>query len=68
MVNTQMLRKKMKDAGVTQARLAEKLGLAKATVSQKMNNSRPMFLHEAEVISEELNISDAEFKVYFFQH
>ena len=67
MVNTQMLQEKMKKMGISQARLAERLGLAKATVSQKINNVRPMFLDEAEIICEELDIPDCEFGAYFFK-
>lgn len=66
MVNTQKLRERMKERGITQARLGERLNLAKPTVSQKLNNVRPMFLDEAELICEELEIPACEFGKYFF--
>ncbi|MBR2929380.1 MAG: helix-turn-helix transcriptional regulator [Oscillospiraceae bacterium] len=67
MVDTQKIQTRMKERKITQVRLAERLGLAKATVSQKLNNVRPMFLDEAEAICEALEIPDDEFGAYFFK-
>ncbi len=50
--------------GITQKDMAEYLGIAASTVSQKVNNVRPMDLSEAEKIAEMLKIPDNEFGEY----
>lgn len=66
MVNTNMLVSRMKEIGVTQADIADKLKLARPTVSQKLRNVRPMYLDEAECLSELLKIEPCDFGSYFF--
>jgi hypothetical protein len=46
--------------------VAVELKLASPTVSQKINNVRPMYLDEAEKMAKLLNIKAEEFTAYFF--
>lgn len=66
MPNTELLKKKMKQMHITQAQLAQKLGLAVPTVCQKINNNRPFSLDEAEIVATVLQIKDKDFSAYFF--
>ena len=54
------------NAGLTQAQLAGKLGIKAPTMNQKLNNVRPMFLHEADIVAKELGIGPELFCAYFF--
>lgn len=66
MIQTGLLKEKMREKGVTQKKLADLLELKQPTVSQKLNNDRPMDLEEAEIVAKALGISDEEFRKYFF--
>jgi transcriptional regulator with XRE-family HTH domain len=66
MPNTELLKEKMKQMHITQAQLAQKLGLAVPTVCQKINNNRPFSLDEAEIVATVLQIKDKDFSAYFF--
>lgn len=66
MVNSQKIKDRAKSLGIRQKMIADHLGLKQATVNQKINNVRPMYLEEAEKIAELLHIDDSEFGVYFF--
>lgn len=66
MVNTLKLKGKMAELGYNQKDVAKQLGISPATVSQKLNNVRPMTLLEANTLSEFLEIEDKDFKEYFF--
>lgn len=66
MINTDKLKARMAELGVTQVQLAKKLGIAAPTMCQKLNNIRPLSLEEAEIVAAELKIKDREFGSYFF--
>lgn len=66
MVNTEKIKLKMKENGVTQSDLACLLGVARPTVSQKINQQRPISLKEAQKIVEYFDIPLSEFGDYFF--
>lgn len=66
MINSKKMKGRMVEMGVTQKDIAKQLGVAAPTVSQKINNVRPMDLDEAEKIADMLGISDFEFREYFF--
>ena len=66
MINSGKIKGRMAEMGITQKDMAEYLGIAAPTVSQKVNNVRPMDLSEAEKIAEMLKIPDNEFGEYFF--
>lgn len=68
MVNSSKIRGRIVELGLTQKDLAEELNLAVATVSQKINNVRPMSLAEAYTIARILEISDEDFREYFFKN
>lgn len=66
MVNTQLLKEKMKQEGKSTKCLASSLNIAAPTMSQKINNVRPMYLDEALVLVDVLHIDMSEFGAYFF--
>ena len=66
MINTNKIKGRMAEFGITQKVMAKLKGLAAPTISQKLNNIRPMSLSEAEQIAKILNIAETEFGVYFF--
>jgi transcriptional regulator with XRE-family HTH domain len=66
LINSKKMKGRMVEMGITQKDIAKELGVAAPTVSQKINNVRPMDLAEAEKIADLLNISDNEFREYFF--
>lgn len=66
MVNLAKLRGRLRELGLTQSGLADHLGIANATASQKLNGIRPITLDEAEKIAEFLSIPDVDFRAYFF--
>lgn len=66
MLSSEKLKARMKEKGITQKQIADVLGVAPPTVSQKLNGIRPMDLNEAKTIADELEIDSADFGVYFF--
>lgn len=66
MINTQAIKDRMKEAGMTQAKLAAAVGIATPTMNQKIHNIRPITLDEAEKVARALDIEDREFAAYFF--
>ena len=66
MINTQAIKERMREVGVTQAALAAAVGIATPTMNQKIHNIRPLNLDEAEKVARELRIADDEFATYFF--
>lgn len=65
MVDTEKLKKRIEEKGISQAEVARKLRCAQSTVSLKINNKRPFFLDEAWELAEILEIKD-QFFSYFF--
>lgn len=65
MVNTVKLKQRMLELNISQKNIAEKMRIKPPTVSQKINNIRPMSLEEAELIAKMLNIQSKEFQDYF---
>ncbi len=68
MVNTKKINARIMELGYTQKDVALYLQKAQPTVSQKLNNVRPMDLDEAEKLCKFLKIQDEEFAEYFFYH
>ena len=66
MINTLKIKARMVECGKTQKDIGEALGIAAATVSQKLNNIRPMDLTEAEKLCDILQIEEGQFGEYFF--
>lgn len=66
MPNAEKIKARMAELNITQAGLAEYLGVATPTICQKINNLRPFTLDEAERVAEKLKIKDKEFGAYFF--
>lgn len=66
MVNTNKIKGRIVELGLTQKDIAEYLGLARSTVSQKINNVRSMDVHEAFLLADVLGIKDSEFREFFY--
>ncbi|MGG7163762.1 helix-turn-helix domain-containing protein [Clostridium ihumii] len=66
MVNTLKVKARMVEFGFTQKDVAKALKLANSTVSQKLNNVRPMYLNEADILADMLKIDTMQFGEYFF--
>ena len=66
MINTNRIKGRMKEKEITQAAVAEYLGISQPTVNQKLNNVRALNLDEAEKLTILLDIDIGEFGKYFF--
>lgn len=66
MLNVAKIRGRMAELNVSQKDVAEALGIATSTASQKLNRVRPMDLDEAEKLAVLLQINDQQFGEYFF--
>lgn len=65
-MNSDKLKGIMREKRMTQADAAKLLGLSECSVNQKINNTRPFFLDEAEKLAGALEIDSGSFGVYFF--
>lgn len=68
MVNTNKIKGRMVELGMTQKDLAKIMRLHQATISQKINNLRCMTLQEAFTLANALRIKDEDFRDYFFNN
>lgn len=66
MVNTNKIKARIVELGLTQKDVSRVLKIAQPTMSLKINNIRPMRLDEAECLEKLLQLKDCEFKEYFF--
>lgn len=66
MLNVSKIRGRMAELNISQKDVAEALGIAASTVSQKLNRVRPMDLDEAEKLAVLLKIENQCFGEYFF--
>ena len=66
MINSQKIKERAKECGVSQKQLADAIGIKQSSLNLKINNNRPMHLDEAEVIARQLQIDNAAFGDYFF--
>lgn len=66
MLNVNKIRGRLAELNLTQKDVANALGIAAPTASQKLNRVRPMDLDEAEKLAKLLRIDDNEFREYFF--
>lgn len=66
MLNVNKIRGRMAEMRLTQKDVAEALGIAVPTASQKLNRIRPMDLDEAEKLAALLKLGDENFGEYFF--
>jgi len=57
---------KIKECGITQAELAEAIGINKSTLSSKLNGHFSFTVKEMIAISEKLSIPKTEISSYFF--
>lgn len=65
MPNSKLIKARMAELELTQKDLAKALNLAPATISQKINNIRPLYLDEALSFAEILHIKDSDFRNFF---
>lgn len=66
MVNSNKIKGRLVELGLTQKDVSVALNIAQATANQKINNVRPMDLEEAECLSKLLKIGPENFCEYFF--
>jgi transcriptional regulator with XRE-family HTH domain len=66
MVASEAIKQRIKERGLSQGDVAAKLHLAQCTISQKINNIRPLSLDEAFLLADLLQITSEEFCKYFF--
>lgn len=66
MLNVNKIRGRLAELNLTQRDVAQALGIALPTASQKLNRVRPMDLDEAEKLAALLKIDDDQFGEYFF--
>lgn len=66
MLNVSKIKGRLAEMNLTQKDVANALGIALPTASQKINRVRPMDLDEAEKLAKLLQIKDSEFREYFF--
>jgi transcriptional regulator with XRE-family HTH domain len=66
MINTNKLKGRIVEKGMTQKDLAHMLSLSVSTVSKKLNGESQMTLSEAEEIAKLLEIDNSQFGIYFF--
>ena len=66
MPNSDLIKRRLSELGMTQAQLAHAISMAAPTINQKINNLRPFTLDEAEKVATLLKIDDSEFGRYFF--
>lgn len=67
MLNSNKIKGRLVELGLTQKDVADALNIAQPTASQKINNIRPMDLNEAERLAKLLKINESEFQLYFFK-
>ena len=65
-INSNKLKGRLVELGLTQKDGADYLGISQPTFSQKVNNTRPMDLEEAEKLATLLEIPVTEYGIYFF--
>ena len=66
MVNTAAIKARCKAMKITQEDIAQVLGIKRCTVSQKINNQRPMTVTEAVKLQWMLDIQPEDFGFFFF--
>lgn len=66
--NYAKLRGKIKECGITQKALAEKIGSDSSTISAKLNNKYSFSMNEIDAICKVLDIPKDEIGAYFFTH
>lgn len=66
MLNVNKVKGRMAELGFTQKDVAEALGISQPTACQKLNRVRPIDLAEAEKLANLLDITNDQFREYFF--
>lgn len=66
MVNTNKIKARIVELGINQQDVAKALGIAQPTLSQKINNIRPIDVNEALMLADFLKIQPTEYPAYFF--
>lgn len=66
MINTNKLKGKIVECGLTIEILAERIGVNKATIYRKLANPENFSIREAGLIAKELNLTADEINAIFF--
>lgn len=67
MVNTLKLKGRIAEKNTNFQKLSLKVGCTAYTLGRKISNKSPMYVEEAIILSEELDITDNEFASFFLQ-
>lgn len=67
MINSRRLKGRLVEKGFTQKEIANRLGIAQASMNLKLNGQRAMSIDEACFLAEILDINPLEFSDFFFQ-
>jgi len=65
-MNLLRIKGRIVEMGMTQIEFAKQMGIAQATLSQKIKGDRPITLEQAEKMANLLNIQNDKFTYYFF--
>lgn len=60
MTNTKMLKKAIKNSGLSVIFIAEKMGITRQTLYNRMNNKSEFFAHEIEILTQLLKLGRTE--------
>lgn len=66
MINSLLVKRRLKAMGLTQRDVARALGIKQPTACQKINNLRPLYLQEMEALLKLLYIECDQINDYFF--
>ena len=66
MVNTNKIKARIIELGMTQSGVADSMGMAQATLNLKISGKRPLTIKDADKLISILNISKKEIGEYFF--
>lgn len=66
--NHSKLRGKMRELGITQAALADAIGINESTLNAKLNGKAYFSTKEIDKICQVLNIANDEIGAYFYAH
>ena len=68
MVNTNKIKGRLRELGLTQFDVAKSLKISQSTANQKINNTRCFTLEEANDLAKLMDIMPCDFGEYFFTH
>lgn len=68
MLNSNKIKGRLRELGLTQNDVSKVLKIAQSTVAQKINGVRPMTIDEAAKLAILLSLSPTQYEEYFFNN